>query len=196
MADRGSSDGTEEIAEEVGARFITGYSTLGASQRAGAHAARAQWLLFLPPETVLEPGWADEAVSFLERCERLGAAGLEQAGVFHFAVDDFGAPARRLEALVALRNRMFALPHGEQGLLISRPFYEKLGGHADLPRMEDVDLAHRIGRPRLSFFRTNAVTSAARHRTRGAWLRPLRNFACLSLSVAGVPTRVIARHYG
>lgn len=196
MVDCGSDDGTEEIAEETGARFIGGCGALAASLRAGAHAARSPWLLFLPPETVLEAGWADEAMSFLERCERLGAEGLDQAGVFHFAVDAFGASARRLEALVALRNRLFALPHGEQGLLISRAFYEKLGGHADLQRMEDVELAMRIGRHRLSFFRTNAVTSAARHRKSGTWLRPLRNFACLSLSAVGVPPRMLARHYG
>ncbi len=41
-----------------------------------------------------------------------------------------------------------------------------------------------------------AVTSAARYRQGGWWLRPLRNLALLGLYFLGVPTRLLRRLYG
>ena len=42
------------------------------------------------------------------------------AAAFRFALDDDGIMPRMLELLVALRCFLFALPYGDQGLLISR----------------------------------------------------------------------------
>jgi hypothetical protein len=39
------------------------------------------------------------------------------------------------------------------------------------------------------------VTSAARYRSEGYWLRPLRNLACLGLYFLGVPPRLLVRLY-
>jgi hypothetical protein len=62
--------------------------------------------------------------------------------------------------------------------------------------MEDVDLIRRIGRRRLIYFRSTALTSAARYVSGGYLRRPLRNLLCLSLYFLRVPPRLIARLYG
>ncbi len=62
--------------------------------------------------------------------------------------------------------------------------------------MEDVALVRRIGRRRMVILDAEAVTSAARYRQGGWWLRPLRNLALLGLYFLGVPTRLLRRLYG
>ncbi|HWY61104.1 MAG TPA: glycosyltransferase [Rhizomicrobium sp.] len=183
VADRGSSDDTLLIADGAGARIEHAGKSQSACLQAGATAARGDWLLFLYPETALEPGWETEAESFMsqEMPER------PRAGIFRFALEDFGGEARRAEAKAALRGFILALPYGDQGLLIPRRFYNKLGGYRALARMEDADMVRRIGRRRLVHLRARAVNLSRPHESafRGA---------CLSLLHAlRVPTRVVAK---
>ncbi len=77
----------------------------------------------------------------------------------------------------------------------SRTTYDSVGGFRGLPLMEDVDLVRRLGRPRLVGLPHDAVTSAARYRRDGWWLRPARNLVCLSLYFAGVSPASIAKIY-
>jgi rSAM/selenodomain-associated transferase 2 len=193
VADGGSTDATREIADAAGCRVISVARGRGAQLAAGAAAARSPWLLFLHADTVLEEGWWREVRSFIERADRQGG---EAAASFSFALDDFGARARWLEAAAMARCKLFGLPYGDQGLLISRRLYDRLGGFRPLPLMEDVDLVRRIGRRRLTLLRTRAVTSAARYRRDGYASRAARNALCLGLYFAGVPPARIARLYG
>jgi rSAM/selenodomain-associated transferase 2 len=190
VVDGGSTDQSLKIADEMGATIIEAPKGRGTQLAAGARHAKGDWLLFLHSDTVLEEGWEREAARFLHESDRDGAA------VFRFALADKRRTARRLEKMVDLRNWLFALPYGDQGLLISRSFYEELGGFADIPLMEDVDIVRRIGRRRLTYFETRAFTSAARYMKGGYLFRPARNLFCLSLYFMRVPTHVIARIYG
>src|SRR5919199_13336 len=151
VADGGSTDATREIADAAGCRVVSAARGRGAQLAAGAAVARWPWLLFLHADTVLEEGWRREARSFIERADRQGG---EAAASFAFALDDFGARARWLEAMVAARCKLLGLPYGDQGLLISRRLYDRLRGFRPLPLMEDVDLVRRIGRRRLTLLRT------------------------------------------
>ena len=92
---------------------------------------------------------------------------------------------RLIERVVRLRSRILGLPYGDQGLLIGRTFYEKLGGYKRLPVMEDVDIVRRIGRRRMKPIAATAVTSADKYRRDGYLLRPLRNLFMLGLYAAG-----------
>ena len=120
----------------------------------------------------------------------------ERAAAFRLALDDSDPRARRVERLANWRGRALGLPYGDQGLLIAKGFYQALGGHRPLPLMEDVALARRIGRRRIAILDAEAVTSAARYRQGGWWLRPLRNLALLGLYFLGVPPRLLLRLYG
>ena len=158
--------------------------------RAGAAAAHGPWLLFLHADTRLQAGWDRAVADFVS-----DPANGRRAAVFAFALDDPAPAARRVERLVAWRNRAWALPYGDQGLLIGSDFLDELGGFAPLPLMEDVDMVRRIGRSRLVHLPVTATTSAERYRRGGYLARPLRNLACLGLYFAGLPPRWIGRIY-
>lgn len=194
IVDGGSSDATAKIADDAGATFIKAERGRGQQLAAGAAAAKSRWLLFLHADTVLQPGWEEEVLHFMRDVdfgERRAAA-----AVFRFALNDTGFWAGYLQAMVRLRCGLFALPYGDQGLLISRQLYDAIGGYRPLTLMEDVELVRRLGRRRLAFLRARAVTSATRYRQGGYPLRMLRNLTCLGLFYLRVPTRYIARLYG
>jgi rSAM/selenodomain-associated transferase 2 len=188
VVDGGSSDGTAEVAVALGARLVGAPRGRGLQLAEGARAARGEWLLFLHADTLLGEGW-------LLAARRHMAEQPGKAACFAFRLDDPDWRARLIERGVALRMRAFALPYGDQGLLISRKLYQEIGGFRALPLMEDVDLIRRIGRARLRTLGVNATTSAERWRRDGWWGRSARNLACLALYRLGVSPARIARFY-
>ncbi len=191
IVDGGSLDRTKVLARNLGARVIETAPGRGGQLAAGAAAATADWLLFLHADTVLSARWRDIVGSHLSRPDAA-----ERAACFRFALDDDSPQARRLERWVALRVAAFALPYGDQGLLIHRSLYDAVGGYRPLPLMEDVDMVRRLGRRRLTVLDACAVTSARRWRQDGWLRRSARNLLCLTLFYAGVSAERIARLYG
>ncbi|MCC7194661.1 MAG: TIGR04283 family arsenosugar biosynthesis glycosyltransferase [Gemmatimonadaceae bacterium] len=190
VVDGDSTDGTRAFATNHGARVVEAKRGRGPQLIAGAAAARCAWLLFLHADTVPEAGWRAAVERFIA-----DPVNLARAATFRFAVDDASRAARRLEALVALRVRIFGLAYGDQGLLMHRDFYAALGGFRPWPLMEDVDLVRRVGRSRLTVLPATTRTSAARWRREGWTRRSLRNVACLTLFALGASPRALARWY-
>ena len=191
VCDGGSYDDSQAIARQAGATVVTTQAGRGRQLATGAAAGSAPWLLFLHADTVLAPGWKDAAGCFTSE-----AANAASAGYFRLRLDSPDPRARRIERLAAWRCRTFGLPYGDQGLLMARAFYRRLGGFRPLPLMEDVELVRRIGRRSLVALDADAVTSARRYERDGWLLRPMRNLGCLALFFAGLPTPVLRRLYG
>ncbi|WP_244536051.1 glycosyltransferase [Hyphomicrobium sp. NDB2Meth4] len=175
VVDGGSTDHTGMIADHAGADLITTPANRGAQMRAGAHAARHPWLLFLYPDTVLEAGWEREADNFMERVDR-GSTRC-RAAAFRYALDDEGFAPRTLEGIARLRCALLHMPYGDQGLLISRRHYDEAGGHRPLTAREDVDLIRRIGPRRVRVLSARAISDATRYRRDGYMRGALGNLA-------------------
>ena len=93
-----------------------------------------------------------------------------------------------------VRVALFGLPYGDQALFVRRDAFEALGGYADLPIMEDVDLVRRLRRA------GPAVPIGAAGRHLGAALgarrlgrRTLRHLALIVLYFCGVPPARLIR---
>lgn len=190
IADGGSVDDTLTIAERGGAIVIEAQRGRGRQLAEGAAAAAGDWLLFLHADTRPDDRWVDALAAFIADPDNR-----RRAGYFRFALDDTARAARFLEALVGWRCWLLGLPYGDQGLLISRLFYDEVGGYRRMPLMEDVEIGRRIGRRNLAVLNAHAVTAADKYRRDGYVLRPLRNLFCLGLYSVGVSPRYISGIY-
>ena len=190
VVDGGSHDNTIAIARSHGATVIFAKQGRGSQLRAGAAQARGDWLLFLHADTLLEAQWTKATSQWAARPDAM-----DGFAAFTFKLDDADWRAGLLERLVKARVRWFGLPYGDQGLLLHRDLLDRVGGYAEIPLMEDVDLVRRLGRRRLTMLRTLAVTSADRWRRDGWVRRSLRNLTCLALFQLGVAPQRIARLY-
>jgi rSAM/selenodomain-associated transferase 2 len=190
VVDGGSEDDTAARAEAAGARVLRAPRGRGTQLSAGAREAQGRWLMFLHADTTLEPFWSTTVAPFMKNKNNI-----LRAAYFTFALDDASNAARRVELLANWRARKFGLPYGDQGLLMSRTMYESIVGYLDIPIMEDVDIARRIGKARLVELPAIATTSAARYKRDGYLLRPLRNLSLLSLYLLGVSPQQLARLY-
>lgn len=195
ISDGGSTDKTAEIAEMAGATLVMGEAGRGAQLRAGADAAKSDWLLFLHGDTVLAPGWEQEVAKLLEQVEAGRFGGKKLAASFRFQLDDFGGMARFIEKMVALRCALLKLPYGDQALLIHKSFYRELGGYPSQPLMEDVALVRKVGWRRMVMLRSAAVTSPARYHRDGYLKRAFKNLGLLTLYFLFVPPSLLARLY-
>jgi glycosyltransferase involved in cell wall biosynthesis len=155
LTDGGSHDDTEAVADAAGCIFVKSDRDLGLRLRAGAHATtRGEWLLFLDPGGMLEEGWTREVRKFLDTIGRAGHAD-RRAATFRLAYEGFGMKPRLAEAAASARLVLTGRPRAEQGLLISKLLYQKLGGHqkgenahrrliARLGRMRIIKLRSRV----------------------------------------------------
>jgi glycosyltransferase involved in cell wall biosynthesis len=155
LADGGSRDQTEKVADVAGCHFLKGPHDPGARLRAAAHQARGSWLLFLDPAAILQDGWMREVRAFVDTMERNGLAE-RRAATFRLGYEGFGMKPRLAEAAAAARLAVIGRPRPEQGLLIARRFYDHLGGHKDGKKAEE-RLFARIGRRKMVTLRTRII---------------------------------------
>jgi hypothetical protein len=158
LADGGSRDDTEKVADVAGCHFLKGPHDPGPRLRASAHQARGSWLLFLDPAAILPEGWMREVRAFVETMERSELAE-KRAATFRLGYEGFGLTPRLAEAAAAARLAVIGRPRPEQGLLIARRFYDHLGGHGDGKKAQE-RLFARIGRRKLVTLRVRIVLAA------------------------------------
>lgn len=161
VADGGSTDATAEVADIAGCEFFAEKTPLAQRLRTAARRARTPWLMFLRPGVVLNPSWADECTRFQQQSE-LQAAVDRRAAVFRPSPDSGGDRTVFAEAITLLRAALGGRPRPEQGLIIHRQFYDRLGGHHDRRTDPESDLLGRIGRRQITMLRSEAFTIALR----------------------------------
>ena len=190
VSDGGSDDQTFSITVQSGGKCYVSPKGRGKQLAAGAHTAIGNWLLFLHADTKLSSGWTIAVNQFIENPHNRF-----RVGYFTFTLDDPSEQARRLERMVHWRCQKLSLPYGDQGLLISRSMYDRIGGYSSIPLMEDIDIIQRISNHRLENLSALAITSANKFKKDGYILRPLRNLFCLCLFFIGVPPKIIVDFY-
>ena len=141
----------ERVADVAGCRFLKFEGSRAAALAAGAQAARSPWLMFLRPGAVLDAGWIDETAQFIQR---VSTGNRLRAGVFRYARSPYAEP--NLRDRLSFVARMIAGPRADQGLLIAREHYDRLGGHPTGPRAE-AKLLRRLGRSSRTLLRSRII---------------------------------------
>jgi len=187
VVDGGSRDGTASLAAAAGARVIESIACRGRQLDEGARAASGDWLLFLHADTRLDPGWPAALAQ---------TDGETVGGAFRFAVDSARSVYRVIEAGVALRCRVLALPYGDQAIFARRQAYLESGGFPHIPLMEDVAFVRRLrGMGKFRFLAPRALTSPRRWERLGVVRATALNWTIAALYAAGCPATRLARFY-
>jgi len=138
VVDGGSHDETRELASRAGVAVIRGHRGRGAQLARGASALSTDVLLFLHSDTtpdagaleVLRDAYRDESVQWSAMAQYIAARGTAYRWI------------ERASNGRARRGRVF----GDCGLAMRKEVYARVGGFADLPIFEDVELAARLRR--------------------------------------------------
>lgn len=162
ISDGGSSDATLEIADEAGAKIVQGPPTRGGQLRRGVEATKGRWLLVLHADTQLETGWSNAVETHMN-------SGGNSSAYFKLSFRARGVMPAIVAAWANARSRLFSLPFGDQGLLMTRAIYDAAGGYPDQPLMEDIALIRALPGP-LTALPVSALTGADRYQKDG-WLR-------------------------
>ena len=117
-------------------------------------------------------------------------------GAFHRKFDERHPALMRFEKIARWRASRGATLYGDQSIFVRRDVFQKLGGFAPIPLMEDVEFSPRLRRAGKVVLLDPPLRSSARHHEReGAWKRTIQNGALLLLYKAGVPPRQLHRWY-
>ena len=162
VVDGGSRDASVALSRERADVVLEAPRGRARQMNAGAAQARGQVLLFLHADTLL-PAPADAA---LARAINGGALW----GRFDVHIDGRSKLFPLIATLMNQRSRWSGIATGDQALFVERALFERIGGFADQPLMEDIELSRRlrrIGRP--ACLRERVLTSGRRWEQHGVW---------------------------
>jgi hypothetical protein len=154
LVDRAGTDVIERVADVAGCRFLAFEGSHAAALAAGARRARSPWLMFLHAGAVLDSGWIDETTQFIQR---VSGSDRPRAGIFRYARSPYAET--RLRDGFKFVARMIAGPSADQGLLIARDHYDRLGGYMPDARRSEARLLRQLGRSSRTLLRSRIIVA-------------------------------------
>jgi len=162
VVDGGSRDGTPALAAPWADRVVAGPRGRARQMNAGAAMAEGDMLLFLHADTALPAG----AESSLRAAVAAGALW----GRFDVRIAGASAWFPVIAALMNRRSRLTGIATGDQAIFVQTALFRRVGGYADQPLMEDVELSRRLrGVASPACLKERVLTSGRRWESRGVW---------------------------
>jgi len=161
VVDGGSVDSTCALAHELADLVLSAPRGRAAQMNAGAARASGDILFFLHADTLVPDGFARAIAAACAEPSVIG-------GRFDVTLTPSSLLLRLTGELMNWRSRLSHIATGDQGIFIRRDVFTQLGGYADIPLMEDIDLSRRMKRAgRIACLRQRVTTSARRWQTHG-----------------------------
>ncbi len=162
VVDGGSLDDTVTVANSYADRVIVAEQGRARQMNAGASEASGAILWFLHADCVV-PEQADQTI-----IQTLyNGAGW---GRFDIRLSSTRWPFRIVEWLINQRSRCSGIATGDQGIFVRRALFDEVGGYADIPLMEDIDLSRRLKRMMRPYALNQRLTTSSRRWERGGLL--------------------------
>lgn len=162
MVDGGSTDHTVSLAKSLADQVIESSRGRAQQMNAGAAIAQGDYLLFLHADTTLPIDVGRQlAVVF---------AGKSVWGRFDVRISGKSLMLRVIAFMMNARSRFTGIATGDQAIFVRRDVFEAIGGFADQPLMEDIELSKQlIGHARPVCLKGPVQTSGRRWESRGVW---------------------------
>jgi rSAM/selenodomain-associated transferase 2 len=174
IVDGGSSDRTLSIAGKFTDNIFTTKTGRASVMNYGADKASGDILLFLHADCLLPKnglGMVRETLNDKNVA----------AGAFLLRIDHKGTAFRIIEHVSNLRARITRLLYGDQGMFLRKDVFEKIGGFADMPLMEDIEISRRLKKEgKIIFIDHPIVASPRRWLNEGIIYTTLRDWAIAS----------------
>lgn len=182
VVDGGSTDGSREyLCQQRKALVIDSERGRGNQLNAGAAIATGDVLVFLHCDCLLPPDGPKRIAQALGSEEVVGGCFLVR-----FA-EQYPRSLRFVACGINGRTRLTYTATGDQAIFVRRSVYEAVGGFADWPLFEDMDLVSRIKhRGRFVVIPTAVTISARRWVTDGVWCTTLVMYALRAGYYAGI----------
>ncbi|MEP6936744.1 MAG: glycosyltransferase family 2 protein, partial [Chthoniobacterales bacterium] len=161
----------------------------GEQMNAGAARAAGDVLVFHHADTEI----TDAHFAAIDRAMRKrGIIG----GAFYRKFDGRHPRLIWLEQVARFLTKHSGTLFGDQTVFVRREVFEKLGGYATIPLMEDVDFSRRLrAAGKVAVLDPPVRTSARRHITKGAWRTSIQNGMFILLYKIGVSPSTLHRWY-
>jgi rSAM/selenodomain-associated transferase 2 len=162
VVDGGSRDATAKLAAPLASAVLRSARGRPRQMMPGAPAAQGQVLLFLHADTTLPQGAVAAVLQALNGGARWGR--------FDVAISGRSCWLPVVARLMNLRSRLTGIATGDQAIFVQTQLFQQLGGYADLPLMEDIELCKRLrATAPPACLRLKATTSGRRWDQRGPW---------------------------
>jgi len=189
VVDGGSTDATRAIAAEFADRVLSAPQGRATQMNAGAAHASGDILLFLHADTLVPPGCAHAIIA---ACAQPGVVG----GRFDVDLQPSSPLLWLTGELMNHRSRLTGIATGDQAIFIRRDVFEQLGGYADMPLMEDIDLSRRMKRAgRIACLHERVIASARRWQKNGVVRTILTMWTLRALYFLGASPEQLHRVY-
>jgi rSAM/selenodomain-associated transferase 2/rSAM/selenodomain-associated transferase 1 len=155
VVDGGSQDDTVRLAAALGAKVIQTKPGKACQMNAGAAAAGGEVLVFLHADTRLPQNFSRQILAALNQNNVV-------AGAFRLHIDSGAVRIRLIEKAANWRSRYLKMPYGDQALFMKKALFQKIGGFAEVPIMEDFLLVRRLKRMGRIIILPEPVTTSSR----------------------------------
>ncbi|MCK5173825.1 MAG: TIGR04283 family arsenosugar biosynthesis glycosyltransferase, partial [Planctomycetes bacterium] len=157
---------------------------------AGAAIADAGILLFLHADTKLPE-------NAFEMIYKTINTGKYAGGAFDLGIATNNKIIKFIAWAGKIRSRLTRIPYGDQGIFITKNYFDRIGGFKNIELMEDVDLMRRIKKrgDRICILKEKVSTSARRWHDDGLIYTTIRNSVLLTLYYLGVNPNKLAKFY-
>jgi rSAM/selenodomain-associated transferase 2 len=153
VVDGGSSDDTVALAAPLCDQVLQAPRGRASQMNAGARRATGRFLLFLHSDTLLPP-----PAQWLEQL----SADAPSWGFFPVRLSGADWRLRVVAWFMNRRSALTKIATGDQGLLVEASAWNRLGGFAALPLMEDIEACRRLRRQARPWIAGQPVVTSSR----------------------------------
>jgi len=185
VVDGGSKDNTIDIADSLDVQLISTTASRAHQMNFGARKARFNHLLFLHADSRLPPKTIESLFLNVDKLE---------SGCFRLKFDQSNAFLSIYSAFSKLNNYIFT--YGDQGLIVKKELFYKVGGFRAMPIMEDIDIVRRLKKQcEFKKLKEPIYTSSRRFESNGFVYQQIKNIMLVFLYLLGVSPKRLSKFY-